>query len=141
MFAYIKTNGATHIAIHIPQEGANKSLPALVGMLERNAVFINSGCSMLETVVPETTIKLGDTITTEHSNSELLIVVPESKQIIDDGFVLAEPSVYASNRVAAEKASKRIGDLQTELAHVKTQLERAKESLAALSNPRPEGEF
>ncbi|MFM1799063.1 MAG: hypothetical protein RLZZ117_1341, partial [Cyanobacteriota bacterium] len=34
MFALIETNGATHIAIHIPHDGADKSIPALVGMLE-----------------------------------------------------------------------------------------------------------
>jgi hypothetical protein len=133
MFAYIKTNGATHIAIHVPQEGAEKSLPALIGLLERNAVFINN-CpySRLETVKPEITFKLGDTITAEHRDGELLIAVPESEHIIDSSFVLAEPAVFVSNKAAAEKASKQIIDLQTELAHVKVQLEQAKEAVAAM---------
>jgi hypothetical protein len=132
MFAYIKTKGATHIAIHVPQEGAEKSLPALIGLLERNAVFINNGYSVLETVKPEITFRLGDTITAEHRDSEILIAVPESKHIIDNSFVLADPSVFVSNSAAAKKASKQINDLLTELAHVKVQLEQAKEAAATV---------
>lgn len=43
MFAVIETNGATHIAIHVPHQGAEKSLPALARMLEENATFIRTG--------------------------------------------------------------------------------------------------
>jgi len=48
MFAQIQTNGATHIIIHIPHEGSEKSLPQLAAMLEQNAVFIQDGYSMYD---------------------------------------------------------------------------------------------
>ena len=40
MFAVIETNGATHIAINIPMEGADRSLPALAAMLENEAAGV-----------------------------------------------------------------------------------------------------
>lgn len=132
MFALINTNGATDIAIHIPQQGAEKSLPALIGMLERNSVFIKKSYGTLETVTPKTAILLGDTIREDHRDAELLITIPESENVIDDGFVLADPTVFVSNQKAADKASKEIDRLRTELAHVKAQLDDAREKLASL---------
>lgn len=138
MFALIKTNGATHIAIYIPQQGAEKSLPALIGMLEHNSVFINKGWQTLETVKPETTILLGNTITEDHRDSELLLTIPVSEDVIDDSFVLATPDVFVSNKKATEKAAKELSQLRTELEHTKSLLQRAQETVNALVSPGSE---
>lgn len=122
MFALIATNQATHIAIHIPCEGADKTIPALVGMLENNAVFIRKCYSALETCAPEMSIQLGDKISLENSDAELAIVIPGSTSILDDSFVLETPDVRVSNKKAIEKKDAEITRLRTELAHVKQQL-------------------
>ena len=138
MFALIKTNGATHIAIHIPQQGAEKSLPALIGMLEHNSVFINKGWQTLETVKPETTILLGNTITEDHRDSELFLTIPGGEDVIDDSFVLATPDVFVSNKKAAERANKELSQLRTELDHTKSLLQQAQERITALVSPESE---
>ena len=48
MFALIKTNSATEIAIYIPRDGADKSISSLVGMLEENAVFLKKAGERLK---------------------------------------------------------------------------------------------
>ena len=121
MFALIDTKNATHIAINIPQQGADKTIPALVGMLENNAVFIRKGYSTLETCAPEISIQLGDKVSMENSETELAIVVPGSTSILDDSFVQETPEVRISNRKAIEKKDAEIARLRTELAHVKQQ--------------------
>jgi hypothetical protein len=57
MFALIDTKNATHIAINIPLEGADKTIPALAGMLESNAVFIRKEWRSVATVEPEMSIR------------------------------------------------------------------------------------
>lgn len=126
MFALIDTKGATHIAIHIPREGADKSLPALVGMLERNAVFIKSCWSTMETCEPSTSIQLGDLVKIENSDSDVAIRVPESNEIIGESFVLYSPEVLISFKKGLTKKDEEITRLRTELAHVKQQLEDAR---------------
>jgi hypothetical protein len=124
MFALIETNQATHIAIHIPKEGAEKSIPALVGMLENNATFIKKSYGTLETCKPDMKIHLGEKISVEgyQSESELVVVVPESDEILDGSFVLASPAVFVSNQKGIEKKDAEIKRLRAELEHVKQQL-------------------
>jgi hypothetical protein len=122
MFALINTKGANHIAIHIPHEGADKTIPALVGMLEHNAVFINKGYSSIATTTPEMSIQLGNKITLENSDEELAVVAPGQAAILDESFVYGTPEVRLSWRKAIEKKEAEIQRLRTELAHVKQQL-------------------
>jgi len=131
MFALINTKGATHIAISIPKEGADKAIPALVGMLERNAVFIQKGYSTLGTCIADMSIQLGDKIALDNSDSELIVLAPSSTEILDESFVHESPEVLVSNRKAIEKKDAEIQRLRLELAHVKQQIQDLKGAIAA----------
>ena len=131
MFALIETKGATHIAINIPHDGADKTIPALVGMLENNAVFVSKGYGTIETRVPEMSIQLGNKISLENSETELAIFIPGSTNILDDSFVQETPEVKISNGKAIKKKDEEIARLRTELAHVKQQLADLRESIEA----------
>ena len=123
MFALIDTKGATHIAIHIPHQGADRSIPALVGMLESNSVFVAKGWNSLEMRTPEMTIQLGDTLSLHNSDIELAITIPHSAHCLDDSFVAEAPEVWASFKKGIERRETELTRLRTELAHVKQQLE------------------
>ena len=131
MFAFIETKNATHIAINIPQQGADKTIPALVGMLENNAVFIRKSYGTLETCTPEMSIQLGDKVFLDNSETELAILIPGNTSILDDSFVQEAPDVRISNRKAIEKKDAEIVRLRTELAHVKQQFTDLRESIEA----------
>jgi hypothetical protein len=123
MLALIDTKGATYIATNIPHDGADKTIPALVGMLEKNAVFVSKGYSTLETRVPEMSIQLGDKISMENGDGELVILVPDSTSVLDDSFVKEAPEVRISNKKMIDAKDAEIKRLRTELAHTKQQLE------------------
>jgi hypothetical protein len=137
MFALIETKNATHIAIHIPHEGADKTIPALVGMLENNAVFISKGYSTLETRVPEMSIQLGDKIMLENSETEMVICTPGSASVLDDSFVNEAPEVKISSQKAIKKKDDEIARLRTELAHTKQQLADLQERINAAAESEP----
>jgi hypothetical protein len=138
MFALIETKGATHIAINIPHDGADKTIPALVGMLENNAVFVSKGYGTIETRVPEMSIQLGNKISLENSETELAIFIPGSTNILDDSFVQETPEVRISNGKAIEKKDAEIKRLRTELAHTKQQLQDLQDRInAAADNEEP----
>ena len=122
MFALIETKGANHIAIHIPREGADKTIPALVGMLEQNAVFINKGWGTLETTTPVMSVVLGDKITLENNDTEMAVVIPAAVATLNESFVHATPEVRLSWTKAIEKKDAELQRLRTELAHTKQQL-------------------
>lgn len=136
MFATIKTNGATHIAIHVPHEGAEKTLPALAALLEQNAVFIMKGYQELKTVKPEMGIVLGDEFRTEEYGVELLVTVPDRRAVINPDFTPASPEVFASNSAALKKKDEELGKLRTEISFLKSQLESANAALASLREER-----
>ena len=123
MFALIKTNGATHIAISIPLEGADKTIPALVGMLENNATFVNQGYNTIRTVEPQMSIELKDSISMANSDEELLIIKKNNYIISEPFFEIDSPAVLISNKKGIEKRDSEIKRLNTELAHVKQQLD------------------
>lgn len=132
MFVSIDTKGANHIVIHIPHEGADKSLPAIARMLEQNAVFIKKGWSSAELVKPEMSIVLGDKFEVEKDGDEP-IVVKESTAVLPDDFVAATPDVFVSNAKAAKKATEDSQRLRTEVSHLKDQIESLKAQLQELS--------
>lgn len=122
MFALINTKGANHIAIYIPGEDAHKAIPALVGMLEQNAVFVNKGWNSIEAVRPEMSIQLGDKIMLENSDEQFTVASSEQAAILDESFVHATPEVRLSYRKTIEKRDAEIQRLRTELAHARQQL-------------------
>lgn len=128
MFALIETKGATHIAVHIPHAGAEKTLPAIASMLESNAVFIRNNYSSLETVKPEMSITLGNIYTSDNSENE--IIVSQSGAVIGDDFVPASPEVFVSNAKGLKKASDENSRLRTENSFLKSELERVKSEMA-----------
>lgn len=129
MFAIIETNGANHIAIHIPNEGADKSLPALAAMLEHNATFINKGWREIGVVTPKMSIILGDKFETESDDAgELLIKA--SDDVISEDFVIATPEAFISNKKAIAEKQKEIDRLRSELQSVKYQLDAANARLS-----------
>lgn len=131
MFALIETNGATHIAIHIPADGADKSLPALARMLEKNSIFIAKGWHELRPVQPRMSITLGDKI--EIEGDVETIIVCESDCVLDDSFVAASPEVFTSNAAFIKKRDEEISRLRTELNHVKNELNAAREMISTMS--------
>ena len=129
MFALIQTNQATHIAIHIPHDGADKSLPALAAMLEQNAVFIRSNYSETIKVEPSMTIHLKDTIEIPGREINVAIVVPASKRTLSDDFVLATSEAYISNKKTLEQSQEKVSKLTSEVAFLKASLERLQATL------------
>lgn len=132
MFVSIDTKGANHIVIHIPHEGADKSLPAIARMLEQNAVFINKGWNSASLVKPEMSIVLGDKFEVEKDGDEP-IVVKESTAVLPSDFVAATPDVFVSNAKAAKKAAEDSQRLRTEVSHLNHQIESLKAQLQALT--------
>jgi len=130
MFAVIETNGANHIAIHIPHEGADKSLPALAAMLEHNATFINKGWREIGVVTPKMSIVLGDKFETESDDAGELLIKANGA-VVNDDFVVATPEVFVSNKKAIAEKQKEIDRLRSDLQNVKYQLDAANAQLSA----------
>lgn len=136
MFALIDTKGATHIAIHIPHEGAEKNLPALAAMLEQNAVFIRQGYQELATVEPAMQIVLGDQHRVENYGVELMVLaVPRAGAVITDDFVTATPEVLTSNAKGLKAKDDELSGLRTELSFVKDELARYRAQIEAMTAP------
>lgn len=131
MFATIETKGATQIVIHIPHEGADKSLPALARLLEQNAVFVKAGWHEFTTVKPEMNITLGNIHRFDGAEGELLIA--ESGAVIGEDFAIAAPGVFVSNAAVLKKEREEISRLRSELDHTRNQLARANEQIKALT--------
>ena len=92
MFALIETKGATHIAIYVPHENSEKTLPALFSMLENNMTFINKGYSEIKTVLPEMSFVLGNKLI--EKNYDLELIVSESSCVIDVILIHASQHVF-----------------------------------------------
>jgi hypothetical protein len=134
MYALIETKNATHIAIHIPAERANESLPAIARMLETNAVFIKQSWREMETVKASMTIVLGDTYDIDNNEGEVLKVI-SSNDVIGDEFIAESPDVYRSNKAYREKKEAEITAQKREIDSLKLQVEKLQASLAAALNP------
>lgn len=131
MFATIETKGASHIAIYIPHEGSDKSLPALAALLENNAVFISKGWNELKVVKPEMAITLGDKF--EASDGDQDLVITASGDVIGDDFSIATPAQFISNKKGLEKAKADNSRLSDENRHLKNELESLKARIAELT--------
>jgi len=131
MFAVIETNSASHVVIHIPHEGSEKSLPALARMLEKNAVFVRSGYSEFSIVKPSMNIVLGDSYKIDRSDEEL--VIHTSTDVLSDDFQIATPDVFVSNAKSMKKKDDEISRQRTEISFLKQQLEQTTLQLKALT--------
>lgn len=132
MFALIETNGASHIAIHIPHQGADKSLPALAAMLETNATFIAKGWRELSVRKPRMTISLGDRISVEDSETGELVVA-ESGAVIGQEFEIASPALFASNAKVLQKLRDEVEALRKERDYLKSDKTRLEDQIKALT--------
>jgi sensor histidine kinase regulating citrate/malate metabolism len=133
MFAQIETNGATHIIIHVPHVGAERSLPALAAMLEQNAIFLQNGYSDRKIVEPKMSVMLGDRVDMDMRDDSVVIKVPDSGAVLDDSFVIAQPQVFVSNAKAIKERDERYQRINTELSFVKSELARYKEMVEKLT--------
>lgn len=138
MFASIETNGATHIAIYIPAEGSDKSLPQLAKMLEQNTTFIRQGYQEASVVQAEMSISLGDTFRIKNCDVEIAVTKPG--MVLGEDFAIAVPAVFTSNAVALKKERDENTRVRTELSFVKSELARTKEQLDALTALSEAGE-
>jgi hypothetical protein len=125
MFILIDTKNASHIAISVPQEGADRSLPAIVGMLEGNAVFLDMGGygRPTEKVKPKITIELGNELSFDNRSEHLYILNPDSQCVLGDSFDPHTPELVVSYKKAIDEKDKAMNALRVELAHVKRKLE------------------
>ena len=133
MFAAIQTNGATHIVIHVPHEGSDKSLPALARLLEQNATFIRHGYSETAIIKPLMFIELGDKLMLKEG-ADQEIIIKESFSVVDATFVNATPEVLISNAKAIKKERDENLRIRTELSFVRGQLEACKAQIEELNN-------
>jgi hypothetical protein len=126
MFILIDTKNASHIAISVPRQGADRSLPAILGMLEGNAVFIDMGGygRPTEKVKPKITIELGNELSFDNRSEHLYILNPDSQCVLGDSFDPHTPELVVSYMKAIDEKDKAINALRVELAHVKQQLEK-----------------
>ena len=135
MFVLIDTKDANHIAINVPHEGADKTLPALAAMFEQNAVFINKSYGSIETVTPAMSIQLGNRVEFEAYGQELAVLpVPKDGNVIDESFVLATPEVYVSYKKILKQKDTEIDRIRTELAHTKQQLQDLQDRINAAAD-------
>lgn len=132
MFAVIETNGASHIVINVPHEGAEKSLPALARMLEENTTFIRVGYHEFALANPKMSIELGNTFRIDGNEETLAIATVDS--VLSEDFVNATPEVLVSNLKARQKAQAEESRLRTELSYTKDELARVRAQLEALAN-------
>lgn len=132
MFALIETNGATHIAIHVPRDAAANSLPVLAAMLEQNATFIRQGYNDGSIVTPKMSIQLGDVYNHETGAADFRIEPADSACIVDDTFTLATPDVLTSNARQLKQEQDRYYRLYTEHQALKNRFDVLQEQFHAL---------
>lgn len=132
MLLIVDTKGANHIAINVPLDGAEKSLPAIAAMFEQNAVFINKQWRECSVVKPEISITLGNQFVIENTDETIAVAV--NKSVLSDDFAIRSPEVLVSNKKAIDQRDIRIKSLEAELAHTKAQLEAANSKIKLLES-------
>lgn len=133
MYMKIKANGANTIFIHIPGDKAAESLPALAAMFEQNAKFVDLGWSGIKQVTPEISIHLGNSITVEHQDADVMMIEPSDA--ILDGFLPGTAELFASfGRREAEHKRRinlkeaEITELNAKITRLTAEIERMEES-------------
>jgi hypothetical protein len=98
MLVIIETNGANHIAINVPVGEAEKALPALVNLFERNAIFYNSGYASLEEVTPKISIQIGNKYQFDKGGQEIVVQTEEASAFLTNDFIALSPEIFLSNK-------------------------------------------
>lgn len=133
MFINIEVKGATNILISVPSDKSEKALPAIINMLERNAVFIKDNWSSLEKVMPDSTIILGDSYKTKSNNHEIEYKV-EAKDHVIEGFEPASKELFISFADYKKTKDEHIGKLNAEIAELKEKNANLTKKIDALIN-------
>lgn len=133
MFVTIETKGATHIAIYVPHEGSEKSLPMIARMLEQNAKFIQVGYQEAKPVTPAMSVTLGNSFCVEGYSHDP-IVVADSQAVLTEDFVTATPEIFTSNAAYKKKAEEDQKRLRSENDYLKQQIESLKAKLQELAD-------
>jgi hypothetical protein len=115
MLVIVDTNHATHIAINVPAEEAEKALPALVNLFERNAAFYNVGYSILEEVEPKITVQLGNKYQVERGGLEIVVQTDEVSSFLTDDFVALTPSIFLNYKKTLEEKEKELSRLRNKV--------------------------
>lgn len=118
MFIKVDLNGATNILISIPSEGSEKTLPAIINMLEQNAVFIEDSWNKFEETKPNCSIVLGDRYSSKRRNEDADYTVAPSNCVID-GFEPVNNQLFISFNEYKEKAVEEHRKLTKELNELK----------------------
>jgi hypothetical protein len=127
MLLIITTNNASHIAINIPTDVADKALPAIASMFENNATFIQNNYSGIEVVTPTIDIHLGNVFKKENYDSDYVIKTNES--VLTEGFVALNPETYISNKRVLETKEKENSRLRAKVSVLEEELEKLKNKL------------
>ncbi len=120
MYALIDTNNATHIAIYVPHEGSDKTMPALLAMMENNMVCIQKNYSSITTVEPTMSFILGDKVV--EKSYELELIIQPSGDTIGENWVIACPEVFMDYSKDKKKKDDEISKLRTEIGYLKDQV-------------------
>lgn len=121
MLMIIKTNDASHIAINIPTDVADKALPAIANMFETNATFIQNNYSSIEVVKPTIDIHLGNVFKKENYESE--VIIKTNDLVLTEDFITYSPEVFISNKKALETKDREISRLRAELNLANSRIE------------------
>ena len=141
MFALIKTNGATHIAIHIPSDDScSDSLKQLALMLENNAIFYEDSWTRPGVVEPEMAVLLADKVKVEgRSENPEYIVVPPNSAVLDKSFEICTPEVlvsFARQKEKFEESIKRLrNDIEAHRFTIKALEKQCDDTVEDLSEP------
>jgi hypothetical protein len=116
MFALIKTNGASEIAIHIPgDDNCSTSLKQLALMLENNATFYDNGYYDFKVIKPEMSIILGNQVQLQgRSENGEFALVPAGSDLLSESFEIATPEVKVSYAKAKKEFEATINRLRNE---------------------------
>jgi hypothetical protein len=135
MFALIKTNGASEIAIHIPGDNCSTSLKQLALMLENNATFYDNGYYEFKTIKPEMSIILGDQIQLQgRSENGEVVVVPAGFDVLDESFEIATPEVKVSYAKAKKEFEATINRLRHEKEAKEIEIQRLEQRIEELAS-------
>lgn len=135
MFALIKTNGASEIAIFVPSDDScSTSLKQLALMLENNATFYDNSYYEFKIIKPEMSIILGDQVQLQgRSENGEFALVPAGSDLLDESFEIASPEVLASFKQAKKGLQDTIKSLRNEKEAKDIEIQRLEQRIEELT--------
>lgn len=143
MFALIKAQGATDIAIYIPgDDNCSTSLKQLALMLENNATFYDNNYYEFKIIKPEMSIILGDQIPLENltENGEF-VVMPAGSDLLDELFEIVTPEVQVSYAKAKKEFEAKINCLRNEKEAKDIEIQRLEQRIEELASAQQDKEI